>query len=47
MWHYRAQILREERFQIFGRLTNEYIVDMFSRDLECRLNYIRSNQLRL
>ena len=47
MWHYRAQILREERFRIFGHLTNEYIVDMFSRDLECRLNYIRTNQLHL
>ena len=47
IWYYRARILREQRFQIFGRLTNEYIVDMFSRDLECRLNYIRTNQLRL
>ena len=47
MWHYRARILCEERFRIFGRLTNEYIVNMFSRDLECRLNYIRTNQLRL
>jgi hypothetical protein len=24
MWHYRARLLREPRFQIFGRLTNEY-----------------------
>ena len=47
MWHYQARLLREERFQIFGHLTNEYIVNMFSRDLECRLNYIRTNQLRL
>lgn len=30
MWHYRARLLREPRFRIFGRLTNEYIVDMFS-----------------
>ena len=47
IWYYRARILREQRFQILGRLTNEYIVDMFSRDLECRLNYIRTNQLHL
>lgn len=46
MWHYRARLLREPRFQIFGRLTNEYIVDMFTRDLETRLNYIRANQVR-
>lgn len=45
MWHYRARILREERFSIFGRLTNEYLVDMFTRDLETRLNYIRLNQV--
>jgi hypothetical protein len=47
IWHYRARLLREPRFEIFGRLTNEYIVDMFSRDLECRLAYIRANQRRL
>lgn len=47
MWHYRARLLREPRFQIFGRLANEYIVDMFSRDLESRLAYIRTNQVRL
>ena len=47
MWHYRARLLREPRFRIFGRLANEYIVDMFTRDLECRLQYIRTNQLRL
>ena len=45
--HYRARILREPRFHIFGRLTNEYLVDMFSRNLETRLNYIRMNQTRL
>lgn len=44
MWHYRARLLREERFRIFGRLTNEYVVDMFTRNLESRLNYIRENQ---
>jgi len=45
--HYRSRVLREPRFQIFGRLTNEYLVDMFSRNLETRLNYIRMNQKRL
>jgi len=35
MWHYCARLLREPCFRIFGRLTNEYLVDMFSRDLEC------------
>ncbi len=44
MWHYRARLLRESRFEIFGRLTNEYILDMFTRNLECRLKYIRDNQ---
>lgn len=47
MWHYRARLLREPRFSIFGRLTNEYLVDMFSRDLETRLHYIRNNQERV
>jgi hypothetical protein len=47
MWHYRARLLRDDRFRIFGRLTNEYVVDMFSRDLESRLAYIRANQQRL
>src|SRR5882762_10354469 len=45
--HYRSRVLREPRFQIFGHLTNEYLVDMFSRNLETRLNYIRMNQKRL
>ena len=44
---YRAQILREQRFQIFGKLTNEYVVDMLTRNLETRLNYIRENQRRV
>jgi len=47
MWYYRALLLREDRFKIFGRLTNEYLVDMFSRDLDTRLDYIRRNQLRI
>ena len=45
--HYRARMLREPRFRIFGRLTNEYAIDMFTRNLETRLNYIRANQKRL
>jgi hypothetical protein len=47
IWHYRAHLLCEDRFSIFGRLTNEYVVDMFSRDLECQMHYIQSNQLRI
>ena len=47
IWHYRVRLLREDRFLIFGRLTNEYVVDMFSRELDARLSYIRSNQERL
>ena len=47
LWFYRARILREPRFQWFGRLTGEYLVDMFTRDLESRLNYIRMNQNRI
>lgn len=44
---YRARILRETRFRIFGKLTNEYAVDMLTRNLETRLNYIRDNQRRV
>jgi len=47
IWHYRARLLRDPRFLIFGRLANEYIVDMFTRELDSRLSYIRSNQERL
>jgi hypothetical protein len=35
IWHYQACLLREDIFSIFGRLMNKYVVDMFSRDLEC------------
>jgi hypothetical protein len=45
IWHYQAHLLREDRFSIFGRLMNKYVVDMFSCDLECRMHYIQSNQL--
>ena len=47
IWHYRARLLREPRFEIFGRLANEYLVDMWTREIDCRLAYIRSNQLRI
>jgi hypothetical protein len=30
LWHYRAHLLCEKCFRLFGRLTNEYLVDMFS-----------------
>ena len=42
-----AVLLREECFHFFGRLTNEYLVDMFSCNLDCRLSYIRQNQKRI
>ncbi|KIO23674.1 hypothetical protein M407DRAFT_77834 [Tulasnella calospora MUT 4182] len=47
IWYYRRRILGDPRFSIFGRLTSEYVVDMFSRNLETRLHYIRQNQERL
>jgi hypothetical protein len=47
IWFYRAQLLQEPQFHIFERLTNEYVVGMFTRELECRLRYIRSNQSHL
>jgi len=47
IWHYRARLLREPRFSIFGRLANEYVVDMFTRKLDSRLHYIRVNLDRL
>ena len=37
---YKARLCSEERFNIFGRLTNEYLVDMYSRVEEERLSYI-------
>lgn len=47
MWFYHARLLCEHRFCIFGQLANEYAVDMFTRDLECCLNYIRQHQERI
>ena len=39
---YRFRLLTEARFRWFGRLTNEYLVDMFSRVEEECLDYIQS-----
>ena len=47
IWYYRIRLLHDVRFAIFGRLTNEYVVDMFSRNLEARMCYIRSNQRKI
>ena len=46
MWYYRIRLLTEERFHIFGRLANEYIVDMWTREIETRLHYYRMNAER-
>ena len=43
-WWYRFRLLHEERFQQWGRLTCEYLVDMFSRIEEERLEYIRNGK---
>ena len=40
---YKMRLLTEPRFQTFGRLANEYLIDMFSRVEEERLQYIRSS----
>ena len=46
MWYYRILLLREERFRIFGRLANEYIVDMWTREIEARIYYYKMNAER-
>ena len=38
---YRGLLLTEPRFLTFGRLTCEYVVDMYSRTEDDRLNYLR------
>ncbi|KAK4700477.1 ATP-dependent DNA helicase PIF1, partial [Phenoliferia sp. Uapishka_3] len=38
--YYRSLLLREPRFLEFGRLGNEYILDMFSRLMDGRLKFI-------
>jgi len=45
-WWYRSRLLCEERFDRWGRLTCEYLVDMYSRLEEERLEYIRNGKLR-
>jgi len=42
---YRFRLLTEPRFQVFGRLANEYLVDMFSRVEEEKLAYIREGRI--
>ncbi|CAG8496235.1 7053_t:CDS:2 [Cetraspora pellucida] len=44
---YRCRLLHEQRFLTFGRLTSEYLVDMYSRVEEERLNYILNEKKRL
>ena len=46
IWYYRMLMLREERFSIFGRLANEYIVDMWTREIETWLYYYKMNSER-
>lgn len=38
---YRSRVLSEVRFQQFGRLAGEYLVEMYSRVEDERLSYIR------
>jgi hypothetical protein len=42
--YYKYLILHEPRFAIFGRLTCEYLCDMYSRTEDERLNFIRLNR---
>lgn len=44
IWWYRMRILREYRFKLFGRLLNEYVVDMYSRVEDERLMYLRDGR---
>jgi hypothetical protein len=47
IWYYRRRLLGDERFEIFGKLASEYMVDMLCRNLDCRLNYIKDNLTRI
>ncbi|KIJ29565.1 hypothetical protein M422DRAFT_269005 [Sphaerobolus stellatus SS14] len=47
IWHYRSHLLREQIFKIFRRLANEYMVDMWTREVNCRLADIRINRIRI
>lgn len=40
---YKCRLLTEDRFAAFGRLTSEYVCDMYSRIEEARLNFIRQS----
>jgi hypothetical protein len=42
---YKARLIVEPRFQTFGRLANEYLVDMYSRVEDQRLDYIRAGRV--
>lgn len=43
---YRARILGEPRFAMFSRVAQEYMVDMYSRVEEERINFIRQGRAR-
>ena len=42
---YKNQLLTDDRFLIFGRLTSEYLCDMYSRIEEERLRFIRRGRI--
>jgi Helitron helicase-like domain at N-terminus len=44
IWHTRQRVLREPRFLMLGRVTNEYLVDQFSRFLERQLRFVSTFQ---
>ena len=44
--YYRIRILTDYRFRLLGRLTCEYLIDMYSRVEEERLNYIQQGRQR-
>ncbi|CAG8658269.1 17915_t:CDS:2, partial [Gigaspora rosea] len=44
--YYRYHIMTESRFHLLGRLFNEYLVDMFSRADDERLQFIRKKKYR-
>ncbi|KIJ26083.1 hypothetical protein M422DRAFT_272899 [Sphaerobolus stellatus SS14] len=37
IWHYRSRLLRAQIFEIFGRLANEYMVDMWTMEEDAEL----------
>jgi hypothetical protein len=42
---YKTRLLTDDRFLLFGRLTSEYLCDMYSRIEEQRLQFIRRGRL--